>query len=143
MKKYIKEYYDFWFGLNYIYESWAKKHGIHCHVLFLLEALREKQEGCTQTFLCSKLLLPKQTVNSLLKTMESDGLVQRKVLESDKRNKLIFLTAQGRAYADEIVQELYRFEEAAMGQMTEQEQKTMAEHNRLFMKKLQEALEGI
>ena len=58
-------YYDLWFGTNAVYERWAKSHGLNNNLLLTLYLLKEFPNDCTQHLICEKLMLPKQTVNSI------------------------------------------------------------------------------
>ena len=63
-------YYDLWFGTNAVYERWAKSHGLNNDLLLTLYLLKEFPNDCTQHLICEKLMLPKQTVNSILSGLE-------------------------------------------------------------------------
>ena len=67
-------YYDLWFGTNAVYERWAKSHGLNNNLLLTLYLLKEFPNDCTQHLICEKLMLPKQTVNSILSDRKSTRL---------------------------------------------------------------------
>ena len=71
-------YYDLWFGTNAVYERWAKKHGLNNNLLLTLYLLKEFPDDCTQHLICEKLMLPKQTVNSISGRTGSQGLCRKK-----------------------------------------------------------------
>lgn len=129
IKNQIKKYYDFWFGMNNIYEIWAKKHNLTYYSLFALYIIKENSEYCTQKIICDQLLLPKQTVNTILNSFEKNGYVKRIVNESDKRNKIIVFTESGQVYSDTILEEMYDFEKKAMLKMNSEERAKMTEYN--------------
>lgn len=60
------------------------------------------------------LLIPKQTVNMILKDFENKKLVELFPMQGDKRNKRIQFTAAGREYADTILPALRKVELAAI-----------------------------
>ena len=70
-------YYDLWFGTNAVYERWAKSHGLNNNLLLTLYLLKEFPNDCTQHLICEKLMLPKQTVNSILSGLEYKGFVEK------------------------------------------------------------------
>lgn len=70
-------YYDLWFGTNAVYERWAKSHGLNNNLLLTLYLLKEFPNDCTQHLICEKLMLPKQTVNSILSGLEDKGFVEK------------------------------------------------------------------
>lgn len=84
-------YYDLWFGTNAVYERWAKSHGLNNNLLLTLYLLKEFPNDCTQHLICEKLMLPKQTVNSILSGLEDKGFVEKIISPTDKRVKLLVL----------------------------------------------------
>ena len=58
--------------------------------------LKEFPNDCTQHLICEKLMLPKQTVNSILSGLE-DSFVGKIISPTDKRVKLLVFTSQGAA----------------------------------------------
>lgn len=133
IKVQIKEYYAFWLGLNKLYDDWAKSHSMSFHSLFTLYAIWENRSNCTQKTICEEWLMPKQTVNSVLKQFKDSGYIELLVNEKDKRNKLILLTKAGEAYAEEIISELFRLEEVVMQKMGKNNREAMTKNNALFL----------
>lgn len=70
LKSTIRRYYQIWLETNELYSQWAEQHGITINTLLVLYMVRNT-ERCTQTDLCRMLMLPKQTVNSILKTLKA------------------------------------------------------------------------
>ncbi len=99
----VKRYYDFWFGVNDAYDKLAKSKGITLNTWYILYIIVEYPQCCTLKFICEKLLLPKQTVHNVLVSLSDKGYLERKPQPQDKRNKLLALTPQGQAYADDIL----------------------------------------
>lgn len=71
--------------------------------------------------LCDEFFLPKQTVNSIIKTFCKDGLVELVEEAEDRRNKYLHITAKGRAFADEIYPQIEEAEARGIAQFTEEE----------------------
>ena len=134
-------YYDLWFGTNAVYECWAKKHGLNNNLLLTLYLLKEFPDDCTQHLICEKLMLPKQTVNSILAGLEARGFVEKKVSPKDKRVKLLTCTEQGAAYADELLQKMDDFEERALRNMTDAQRNALLEGGFAWMKALRAAID--
>ena len=86
-------------------------------------------------------MLPKQTVHTILNGFEEKGWLERQVMETDKRNKRLLLTQQGKEYAEAILGNLSRREEAAMLQMSYEERRAMSENNRRFFENLRKTME--
>lgn len=139
MEKFIRAYYDFWFGVNEAYEQWAKQWGLHSNALFVLYTIHERPEDCTQRMICEQLLLPKQTINTILDGLEKKGLVFREPAKTDKRNKLVRLTESGQQYADELLKALAEAEGAALGAMNDSQRQAFIEGSQLFLQELRGA----
>jgi DNA-binding MarR family transcriptional regulator len=69
-KKTIEESYKFWFGMNNVYEEWAKENDLTSNSLMILYLIENSNHEITQKMIGEKLYLPKQTVNSTLNNME-------------------------------------------------------------------------
>ncbi len=106
----LNKYYAVWQEYNYVYEEWAKAHQLSVNSLLVLSALYEGGANCTQKQISQRWLIPKQTINMVLKDFVRKGLVELHPCQEDKRNKLISLTEQGRAYAAEIIGQLRQVE---------------------------------
>lgn len=143
IKSQLKDYYNFWFGMNNLYELWSKKHNLSYYSLFVLYIIKENQEKCTQKMICDQLLLPKQTVNTILNSFEKNGHVIRTVDERNKRTKLISFTKEGEVYSENILNELEQFEVKAMLKMTSEQRTQMAEINNLSLKCFEEAFDEL
>ena len=139
LKQALQDYYDFWFLSNYLYEEWAKRKGLSMYGLFVLQEIKENR-NCTAKQICSRLFLPKQTVNAILNSFENKGLIRRVAMEQDRRNKEILFTRDGERYADNILQEMYEAEEKALRKMGAGQMEAMAQNNRIFIKCLEETM---
>lgn len=67
-------------------------------------------EGVSQQFLAEKTAKDKACLTNLINNLEKKGWVMRKEDSSDKRNRLVFLTDEGRKLSKEIrplLDELY------------------------------------
>ncbi|MBO5073654.1 MAG: MarR family transcriptional regulator [Eubacterium sp.] len=61
----------------------------------VLSAIHEGGNDCTQRKISQRWMIPKQTINMILKEFERKGLVELLPMQEDKRNKLIRLTPAG------------------------------------------------
>ena len=57
-----------------VYSSWSKKHGVNYNEMLVLYTIRDNG-FCTQKQICENYLLPKQTVNHVITSMLTDGLL--------------------------------------------------------------------
>lgn len=118
----LNRYYSIWQEYNYVYEEWAKAHGMSINSLLVLSAIHEGGKDCTQKKISQRWMIPKQTINMILKELERKGLVELIQMQEDKRNKLIEFTQAGDEYADAIISrlrevELYVIEELGLERM--------------------------
>lgn len=110
----MKRYYRVWQETNAAYEEWAKRRGISSYCLNVLLAI-DGDETCTQKGISRRWVMPKQTVNMILKDLQAKGYVELVPMQKDRRSKQIRFTPAGRAYADSILSELSRVELAVAG----------------------------
>jgi len=89
-------------GLDRVYGEYARKNGLTYMSLLVLEAIRDNR-GCTQKMVCEETNYPKQTVNMIVKSFIDKGWVELVEHPGDRRNKTIYLTAEGAAFADKVV----------------------------------------
>lgn len=129
----LNRYYAVWQEYNYVYEEWANAHGMSYNSLLVLSALHEGGNDCTQKKISQMWLIPKQTVNMILKDFEKNGLVELSPMQSDKRNKLIKLTAAGQKYADSIISELRKAELSVIEEIGIERMKLLNDGNALFV----------
>ena len=82
--------------LNALYHQAALKLGVSDSALFVLYMIYDKGDNCLLYDICKESGISKQTINSALRKLESDGVLY---LEQDKgRAKRVRLTEKGRRY---------------------------------------------
>lgn len=134
------QWYRDWFGFNELYARWAKQHGVNFTLLFCLYAIRQSASAPTPGLIASRLRLSKQTINSALDILESKGLLTRSVSPDNKRSRLIRLTPQGEAIADELLVDFYRLEEQVYGTLPPRDRKTLLRITRKLAARLEQAV---
>lgn len=102
---------------NALYAEWGKEYGLTYDSLFVLYAIYYKCDTCCQRDICDEWSIPKQTVNSILKSFEKKGYINLLPDKSDRRNKLIELTDDGIVYAKSAVERLGNIELAVVKKM--------------------------
>lgn len=123
----IDSYYDLWFKTNDIYSDWAKRHHIQENVLFSLYVINSAVPYCTQSQICNKLYLPKQTVSQILSGLEKDGYISKETNAVDRRNKIVKFTEKGKCFATHILEELKAAEIEAFSELSEKQRSTIIE----------------
>lgn len=112
------------------YAAAARRRGLSFHTLITLYAL-DQDEGSSQSRLARDWMIPKQTLNTVIKELERQGYVSLRT-GKDQKEKLVFFTPAGRAYAADSLRELYAMEDRAVASVGEDRFREMVEVNRAF-----------
>lgn len=105
----LSRYYETWAGINAAYDRIAARCGVTSNVLYLLDTLYCAEAPMTQSEIGARLGLPKQTVASMVSTLERRGYAVREVAKDDHRRHVL-LTDEGRAYAKPLSETVCAFE---------------------------------
>ena len=104
-----------------LYRNLAKKFKMSDCMIWILYILREDDRSVTQSDICNMMYMPKQTVNSSLKKMESEGYIELLNI-NDKRSKQVCLTEKGVDLAHNTVDIIISKENNALSKMDKEEQ---------------------
>lgn len=124
IKEQVKEFCNRLHSLNRVYEDFARSVDVPYTTLEILNYITQIEE-CTQKVLCERTFLPKQTVNNVITSFYKQGLVELHELPTDRRNKTIHLTKEGKAYADRFIPQVHQAEVEAMEKLTPQQRKNL------------------
>jgi DNA-binding MarR family transcriptional regulator len=94
-----------WYKIDGLYDLYAKSKGLNFASILILQLLYEADQVYTQKDICEKLNLPKQFVNSIIKSFWEQGFVEL-IEATDRRNKEINLTVFGSEYAFSVLKPL-------------------------------------
>lgn len=119
-KECLLEYNGLYKENNEFYRNAARTLGLSDCAFWILYSLREGNRELSQSEICSVLYVPKQTVNSSLKKLEEDGMIELRE-GTDRRSKRVHLTEKGTALAAQTVDRVLEAELRTMGQMPEEE----------------------
>ena len=119
-----------------LYDEYTKSHGILMKTLLVVNALFYAKDGMTQTEMCKRTFQSKQTVNLIIKNLLSGSYVTVAEVPENKRNKIVQMTAAGRAYCEKIVRHIIWAEDTAMSMFTPEEQKHLSALSSTFTKNL-------
>lgn len=100
-----------------LYYQAARKLGIKDNTLALLYALDDGNFH-SQKQICEEWLIPKTTINTIVRELEGQGYLVLEV-EEHTREKTIRLTPEGKVYAGKVLKKVYEMEEWAMRDMKE------------------------
>lgn len=109
-----------------IYSAWSKKHGISYNEMLVLYTIRDNG-FCTQKQICDSYLLPRQTINNVIRDMRERGLLAISSENCAGREKAFVLTEQGRAYAAPLLDSLNKIERQAIELIGYENIRSMAE----------------
>ncbi len=139
VKKDVNRLGDIMQSMECAYEYYAKQIGINGTIMQLLQIIYNL-EPCTQKQICDIMMIPKQTVNTIVKDYQRKGLLENVQAAADKRHRHIRLTGQGKAYCEKILPPVSEAESYGLEQFTD-EDKTMLlslleKYNRSFIESL-------
>ncbi len=101
-----------------VYYYFARHLGINENTLTLLYALDDGHLH-SQREVSDEWLIPRTTINTIVKNMVSDGYIAFHP-EQRTKEKTIMLTEKGRRYVDELMNSIYSAEKRAMQDTLEQ-----------------------
>ena len=102
---------------NALYHAAAVQFGLSDTAFWILYALYSSAVPLTQVQMCAEWCLPKQTLNSAVRSMVEQGLLVLTPAPGGKRAKNLNLTEAGRALAEKTVAQVVRAEKCAMQRM--------------------------
>lgn len=97
------------YNLDAIYADFAKKSEVPPTLLWVLYALNDNKEH-TQIEIIRSWDLPKSTVNTIIKDLESRNMLTLIPIKGKRREMKIVLTNNGQVYANKILKDLYKIE---------------------------------
>lgn len=137
----LDRYFDTWLGMDAVYEKWAAHRGVTFNMLGVFDLLHRQGGVLPQAELCRRLHLSKQTVASVIDSLEKRGMAVRRVSEEDRRSRMVCLTGQGEAFAREISGALHQFELHALSMLSAEEQAALVDTTNKLWHSMVNALE--
>lgn len=125
-------------AINYmdgLYENGDQITGVKGNEIILLYALDDGQPH-TQKQLCADWMMPRTTVNTIIKKWEKQGYLVLQHVAGTRREMEICLTEKGKSYADDMLKEMYRVEDEAMRKTLEQCSPQFIQDFELFVQNL-------
>lgn len=108
-------------AIDEFYHEIAAMQGLSDSAYAILQAILVLGNGCTQTEIYKYTLLNKQTVNSSVKKLNQDGMIEFQA--GTGRELKIHLTAKGEALVREKILPIEQMENEVFEEMTEEEQR--------------------
>ena len=119
-----KFFYDFGRALYHVdsfYDEFAKQSNVSSALLWVLYALNDGNPH-TQIEISNDWELPKTTVNTVIKDIQKDGYVELVPIKGKRREMSIVLTESGKAFADNVLSDLYKKEAEVFKALSREEQ---------------------
>ena len=100
-------------------------------------AFLKSHEGRSQKEIAQACQLEPSSVTILLKRMEQQGILERRLREGDQKTRCVFLTGRGRKLASCAVDSFFRIEERALSGFREEEKARLMDYCRRIVDNLQ------
>lgn len=123
---------------NALYHAAAVQFGLSDTAFWILYALYSSAAPLTQVQMCAEWCLPKQTLNSAVRSMVEQGLLVLTPAHGGKRAKNLNLTEAGRALAEKTIARVVRAEAAAICRMGLERMETDLAIRQGYLQKLRE-----
>ncbi|MCL2397189.1 MAG: MarR family winged helix-turn-helix transcriptional regulator [Defluviitaleaceae bacterium] len=131
-----------WYKVDGLYDFYAKSVGLNLTNILVLELLSDPTEIYTQKDVCEKLGLPKQLVNSIIKSLWEQRHVELREAR-DRRNKDIIVTDNGMEYIIGILKPMEDAEAVAWSSFSAEEIANLAKIMEKFVEVFGDALKKI
>lgn len=102
------------------YQQTAKLLGMSDSTFWILYMLYDYPDGITQSEICSMSYFPKQTINSSLKKLETDGIIEL-MPGNNGRSKKIVLTTAGKELLNRTIVKVRQAECDALDRLSDEE----------------------
>lgn len=120
-------FYRSWSGIDAAYDKIAAGCGVTSNIMNILTLLYKQRTPMTQNELSHELHLTKQTVTSVLDSLEKRGLVTRSIAEGDRRSRVVALTDEGRVSGRRIGRAMRSVELSAFAMLSDEEQQALVD----------------
>ena len=104
-----------------LYHSVAVKYGLSDTALWVLYLVSEDCADLTQQDLCRQVCFAKQTINTAVNSLVTNGFLERIPIQGTRNHKKLRLTPAGWELANRTTGRLKKAEENAYGRLTEAE----------------------
>lgn len=109
-KEFFYQFGKLIYQIDGIYEEYGRKSNIYApNLLWILYSLNDGQEH-SQKQICDDWLIPRSTVNTIIKDLEAKGYVTLHQIQGKRRELKLVLTTKGQEYASIVLKDLYEKE---------------------------------
>lgn len=110
-----------------LYHNYSASYGLSEMAFWLLYIIWYMGDGCTQSDVCDIWFYKRQSINTALKKLETQGYLSLEPIPGNKKSKQIVLTEDGRKLSQKVIEPLIRAELNALETMNEQERELFVE----------------
>jgi len=132
-EEFSKEMWECWRDVAVAYSAFAKNMGVDTNELYVVDALWDEPEGCSQRSICELCDMGKQTVSAIC-----NRLAARDV---DKREQIMALTEEGREQWRLPVERMRELEMKAAAAISPEGAELFVKVVRLYAKTFQEGVQ--
>lgn len=112
--------------LDEIYHKYAIQQHLSDAALWILYAIYDTDDQITQADICNVWYFSRQTINTALKNLEQQHIIELISAPNNKKSKLIVFTAEGKHTAQKLLAPLLKAERGVFTSLSDEE-------NRLFL----------
>lgn len=138
INSYLREYNHIYKEMNDIYHEAARRMQLSDSAFDILYSVYELGEHCQQRDICEISCMSKQTVNSSIRKLESDGYIT--LIPGKGRSKFIQLTDNGKSLIEKKLVPFINIENEAFSSMTPAECTQMLALNKKYAQALRQGL---
>lgn len=141
-REYVRRIFNVVNGIEGVYDIKAKWMGVKANTLYLLYALDDGKEH-TQKEISKEWLIPRTTLNTIIKECEADGYITLKPIPGYKRDLHICLTETGKSFAKKILSPIYNAEKKAISKTLQECSPTFIADLELFCNNLKTSFQEL
>lgn len=128
--------------LDEIYHRYAQQYHLSDAALWILYAIYDANGMITQADICNTWYFSRQTINTALKNLEQQKIIELVSVPSNKKSKQIVFTKEGRDTALNLLTPLLEAERTVFASLSDEENKLFLELCQKRCTLLREALEN-
>ena len=115
----IQEFNQLLKKMDNIYCKLAKSSGLSDTAFWIIYTIKNEKETYKQKDLCIMWSYSKQTINSALKKLEEQNIIQLVAVPENKKDKKIILTEYGEHIAEKFIKPVNEIEKNALNEIKE------------------------
>lgn len=127
--------------LDEIYHKYALQQHLSDAALWILYAIHDAHGMITQADICNTWYFSRQTINTALKNLEQQGIIELTSMPANKKSKQIVFTKEGASIVQNLLAPLLAAERTVFASLSDEENRLFLELCQKRCSLLREALE--